>query len=106
MRTIRKRIMGLLALCFMALSLYPKVPVQAAYAGILGYEQNLKDGFQETIVYNPSEVFFAYTKETGNGESDFFRDKKRKENHLPGNRQSCKIPKRGEQVNIALSVEH
>lgn len=56
MRTIRKRILGLLALCFMALSLYPKVPVQAAYAGILGYEQNLKDGFRETIVYNPSDA--------------------------------------------------
>lgn len=40
----------------MALTLYPEVPVQAAYAGILGYEENLKNGFRETVVYNPSDV--------------------------------------------------
>lgn len=42
MKIIKKKTTGLLLFCLMALALYPKAPVQAAYAGILGYEENLK----------------------------------------------------------------
>lgn len=57
-----KKIMGLWTLCLLALTLiwYSNVPVQAGYAGILGYEENLKNGFQETVVYNPSDARSYY----------------------------------------------
>lgn len=64
MNTIRKKLVGFLLIGILALT--PEVsaqaaytdileyenPNQASYAGVLGYEQNLKNGFHETVVYS------------------------------------------------------
>ncbi len=55
MKITTKKMMGFLLLCLAALALRPACPVQAAYIGILGYEKNLKNGFQEMAVYSPAD---------------------------------------------------
>lgn len=47
--------MKFLLLCLAALALHPADPVQAAYVGTLGYQKNLKNGFQEIAVCSPAD---------------------------------------------------
>ena len=51
-----KKIFGMLMFCFLALVLAPQSSVRAAYLGILRFEENLEDGFEETAVYSPVDV--------------------------------------------------
>ena len=51
-----KKIFGMLMFCFLTLVLAPQSSVRAAYLGILGFEEDLEDGFEETAVYSPVDV--------------------------------------------------
>lgn len=55
MKMTTKKIMGFLLLIAAALTLHPAHPAQAAYTGMLGYQKNLKNGFEEIAVYSPAD---------------------------------------------------